>query len=109
MMQGTRLDAVAKAVVEVLDGPRRNSALCRQVVQLLAQGRPVSPLHLAGVLHRTADEVTAELSTHPELEYDANGNIVSVCSPGAPWGRLPIHSSFSYQRIFFRDVRRPEG
>ncbi len=76
MMQGTRLDAVAKAVVEALDGPQRNSALCRQVVQQLAQGRPVSPLHLAGVLHRTADEVTAELSTHPELEYDANGNIV---------------------------------
>src|SRR5205807_2045394 len=49
-----QLDAAAKAVVEALDGPQRNTALCRQVVQLLAQGRPVSPLHLAGALHRTA-------------------------------------------------------
>ncbi len=75
-MQGTQLDAVAKAVVEALDGPQRNTALCRQVVQLLAEGQPVSSLHLTGVLHRTIDEVRAELSTHPELEYDANGNIV---------------------------------
>ncbi len=76
MMQGTHLDAVAKAVVEALDGPQRNTALCRQVVRLLAQERPVSPQHLAGALHWTADEVRAELRTHPELEYDANGNIV---------------------------------
>src|SRR5438445_705656 len=76
MMQGTQLDAVAKAVVEALDGPQRNTALCRQVSRLLAQGQPVSPLHLAGVLHRTANEVRAELRTHPEMEYDANGNIV---------------------------------
>jgi hypothetical protein len=75
-MQSAQLDAVAKAVVEALDGPQRNTALCRQVVQLLAQGRPVSPLHLAGALHRTTDEVRAELRAHPELEYDANSNIV---------------------------------
>lgn len=76
MMQSAQLDAVAKAVVEALDGTKRNTALCRQVVQLLAQGQPVSPLHLAGALHRTTDEVRAELRAHPELEYDANGNIV---------------------------------
>jgi len=76
MMQDTRIDTIAKAVVEALDGPQRNTALCRQVVRLLAQGQPVSPHHLAGALHRPVDEVMAELRTHPELEYDANGNIV---------------------------------
>src|SRR5260370_7426353 len=76
MMQDLQRDALARAVVEALDGPKRNTALCRQVVRLLAQGQPVSPLHLAGALHRTTDEVRAELRAHPELEYDANGNIV---------------------------------
>jgi alkylmercury lyase len=46
------------------------------VVQLLVQGQPVSPLHLAWALLRAADEVRAEQSMHPEIEYDANGNIV---------------------------------
>ncbi len=67
---------IARAVVEALDGPQRNTALCRQVVRLLAEGQPVSPLHLAEALHRAPDEVMAELRAHPELEYDVNGNIV---------------------------------
>lgn len=76
MMQGLQRDALAGAVVEALDGPQRNTALCRQVVRLLAEGQPVSPLHLAEALHRAPDEVMTELRAHPELEYDANGNII---------------------------------
>ncbi len=76
MMQGLQRDALARAVVEALDGPQRNTALCRQLVRLLAEGQPVSPLHLAEALHRAPDEVMAELRAHPELEYDAHGNIV---------------------------------
>src|SRR5260370_8636120 len=76
MMQDLQRDALARAVVEALDGPQRNTALCRQVVRLLAEGQPVSPLHLAEALHRAPDEVMTELRAHPELEYDAHGNII---------------------------------
>ncbi len=76
LMQDTRLQTIAKAVSKRQERYQRNTPLFDQLVQLLAQGRPVAPELLARRLHRELEEVRAILQAHPELEYDARGNLV---------------------------------
>lgn len=75
-MQQTRLEAIAQAVCQRQERYQRNTPLFGQLVQLLVQGQPVAPERLARVLQRERDEVLAILRTHPELEYDSQGNLV---------------------------------
>lgn len=75
-MQNLQLQTIAQAVSERQERYRRNTPLFDQLVRLLVQGRPVAPELLASRLHRELDEVRAILGAHPELEYDAQGNLV---------------------------------
>jgi alkylmercury lyase len=75
-MQDTRLQTIANAVCKRQGRYQRNTHLFDQLVQLLAQGRPVTPELLASRLHRDLEEVRSILRAHPELEYDAQGNLV---------------------------------
>ena len=75
-MQDTRLQAIAKAVCKRQERYQRNTLLFAQLVRLLVQGQPVAPELLARRLHRDLDEVRSILRAHPELEYDARGNLV---------------------------------
>lgn len=76
LMQDTRLQTIAKAVSKRQERYQRNTPLFDQLVQLLAQGRPVAPELLARRLHRKLEEVCSILQAHPELEYDEYGNLV---------------------------------
>jgi alkylmercury lyase len=76
LMQETQLQTIAKAVIQRQGRYQRNTHLFDQLVQLLAQGRPVAPELLARRLNRELEEVRAVLQAHPELEYDAQGNLV---------------------------------
>ncbi len=75
-MQNTRLQTIANAVIQRQGRYQRNTHLFDLLVQLLVQGRPVTPELLASRLHRDRDEVRTVLQAHPELEYDAQGNLV---------------------------------
>ena len=75
-MQDIRLQTIAKAVSKRQERYRRNTLLFDQLVQLLVQGRPVAPELLARQLHRDLEEVRSILQAHPELEYDAQGNLI---------------------------------
>jgi alkylmercury lyase len=76
MMQQTQLEAIAQAVCKRQERYQRTTHLFDQLVQLLVQGRPVAPELLARRLHRNLGEVRSILRAHPELEYDAHGNLV---------------------------------
>ena len=75
-MQDIRLQTIAKAVRKRQERYQRNTLLFEQLARLLVQGRSVAPELLARRLHRELDEVRAILGAHPELEYDAQGNLV---------------------------------
>ncbi len=75
-MQDTQLQAIAQAVRKRQNRYQRNTLLFGQLVQLLVQGHPVAPELLARILHRDLDEMHSILQAHPELEYDAQGNLV---------------------------------
>jgi alkylmercury lyase len=75
-MRYTNLEALAQAIVARQERYQRRTPLFDQLVQLLAQGRPVAPDRLASALQRPLDETLAILREHPELEYDAHGDIV---------------------------------
>jgi alkylmercury lyase len=75
-MQDTQLQTIAKAVVQRQERYQRNTHLFDQLVQLLVQGRPVAPELLASRLNRELEEMRTILQAHPELEYDAQGNLV---------------------------------
>ena len=75
-MQDIRLQTIAKAVVQRQERYQRTSLLFDQLVRLLVQGQPVAPELLVRLLHRDLDEVRSILRAHPELEYDAQGNLV---------------------------------
>ncbi len=75
-MQDTQLQAIAQAIIQRQERYQRNTLLFDQLVQLLVQGYPVAPELPAGRLHREPSEVRSVLQAHPELEYDAQGNLV---------------------------------
>lgn len=75
-MQHTQLEVIAGALVQALDCRQSMTPLRRALVQLLAQGQPITPVQLAVALHLPLDEVIAALRELPELEYDEHGNIV---------------------------------
>ncbi len=75
-MQHTRLQAIAQAVCKRQERYQRTTLLFDQLARLLVQGLPIAPELLARRLHRELDEVRSILRAHPELEYDAQGNLV---------------------------------
>jgi hypothetical protein len=75
-MQYTRLETLARAVVQRQDRYQRKTLLFDQLIQLLVQGHPVAPELLARALHRELKEVLSILRARPELEYDEHGNLV---------------------------------
>jgi len=75
-MQDTRLQTLAKAGRKSQDRYQRTTSLFDQLVQLLVRGHPGASKLFARRLHRVLDEVLAILRAHPELEYDAHGNLV---------------------------------
>ncbi len=75
-MQDERLQTIAKAIRKRQDRYQRTTLLFDQLAQLLVQGRPVAPELLARRLHCDLEEVRSILRAHPELEYDAQGNLV---------------------------------
>jgi alkylmercury lyase len=75
-MSHKRLEGLAQAIVSRQERYQRRTPLFDQVVQLLAQARPVAPDQLASALQRPLDETLAILRQHPELEYNAHGDIV---------------------------------
>jgi len=75
-MPDRRLQTMAQAVSKRQERYRRNTPLFDQLVRLLVQGRVVAPVLLASALHRDLEEVRSILGAHPELEYDAQGNLV---------------------------------
>ncbi len=53
-------------------------ALYRELILLLAEGRPVSPEHVASVLGLAREEALELLRQRPSLEWDEAGNIVGA-------------------------------
>jgi len=53
-------------------------ALYRELIVLLAEGRPVSPERVAGVLGLAREEALEILRQRPSLEWDEAGNIVGA-------------------------------
>src|SRR5712692_1152 len=98
-MQYTRLETLARAVVQRQDRYQRNTLLFDQLIQLLVQGRPVAPELLARVLHRELEEVLSILRAHPELEYDEHGNLVGsglTLVPTAHQFQVEQHTLFAW-------------
>ena len=96
-MQDTQLQTIAKAVRKRQERHQRHTPLFGQLLQLLAQGRPVAPELLARRLHRDLNEVRSVLQAHPELEYDAQGHLV-----GSGLTLVPTAHQFRVeQRILF--------
>ncbi len=53
-------------------------ALYRELILLLAEGQPVSPERVAGVLGLARDDAFDLLSQRPSLEWDETGNVVGA-------------------------------
>jgi alkylmercury lyase len=75
-MRYARIETLAQTIVAGQERYQRHTPLFDQLLQLLALGRPVAPALLASALRRSLDETLAILGAHPELEYDAHGDIV---------------------------------
>ena len=96
-MQDLRLQTIAQVISKRQERYRRNTLLFDQLARLLVQGRPVAPELLASRLHRDLEEVRAILRAHPEVEYDAQGNLV-----GSGLTLVPTAHQFQVgQRILF--------
>ncbi|HEX6383243.1 MAG TPA: organomercurial lyase MerB [Anaerolineae bacterium] len=53
-------------------------ALCRVIIPLLAEGRPVSPEDVATAAGSPLDEITAVINQHMNVEYDEDGRIAGA-------------------------------
>jgi alkylmercury lyase len=53
-------------------------ALFRHLILLLAEGQPISPERIAGLLGRSREEMVAALRQLPSIEWDEAGNIVGA-------------------------------
>ena len=73
-MHPTSLELLARQVADGLRGD--HDAFCRELVRLLASGRPVAREHLATVLQMTAEQVAEVLAGLADIELDPNGNVV---------------------------------
>ncbi len=58
--------------------PPEGYDLHRELILLLAEGKPVSPEQAASALGRSHDEVMAILHQRPSIEWDEAGNIVGA-------------------------------
>ncbi len=87
-MQDTELELLAR---QLADGLRNeHGALCRELVRLLACGRPVTLDRLASVLQVTAEQVAEVLVGLADLEMDPSGHVVG-------WGLTFIPTSHRFR------------
>ncbi len=73
-MHPTSLELLARQLADGLRGD--HDVFCRELVRLLACGRPVTRERLATVLQMTAEQVGEVLAGLADLEVDPSGNIV---------------------------------
>ena len=73
-MHEKELERLARRLAEGLRG--EHDALGREVVRLLASGRPVTPERLATALQMTAEQVAGVLGGFTDLKVDQGGNIL---------------------------------
>jgi alkylmercury lyase len=73
-MHYKELELLARQLAEGLRG--EHDAFCRELVRILACGRPVTRGHLASVLQMTAEQVAEVLAGLADLEVDQSGNVV---------------------------------
>src|SRR6266700_3492658 len=86
-MHPTSLELLARQVADGLRGD--HDAFCRELVRLLASGRPVAREHLATVLQMTAEQIAEVLAGLADLEVDPSGNVVG-------WGLTFIPTSHRF-------------
>jgi alkylmercury lyase len=73
-MHETELELLARHLAEGLRGD--HDVICRELVRLLAHGRPVTPERLASAVQMTAEQVTEVLVGLADLEVDPRGHVV---------------------------------
>src|SRR5215471_15418127 len=73
-MHETELELLARHLAEGLRGD--HDVICRELVRLLAHGRPVKPEPLASALQMPAEQVGEMLAGLTDLEVDLSGNVV---------------------------------
>ena len=73
-MHPTSLELLARQLAEGLRGD--HDVICRELVRLLAHGRPVTPERLASAVQMTAEQVAEALVGLADLEVDPRGPVV---------------------------------
>ncbi len=73
-MHSTSLELLARQLAEGLRGD--HDIICRELVRLLARGRPVTPERLASAVQMTAEQVGEVLAGLTDLEVDPSSNVV---------------------------------
>lgn len=87
-MDRSSLETLARAFADRLPGTHERLFL--PLIQLLAQGHPVSPEQLATAVQMRREEVLESLAHLPDTEFDENGNIVG-------WGLTLIPTPHQFQ------------
>lgn len=59
-------------------GGAEGYALFRHLILLLAEGQPVPPERIAGVLERSPEEIATKLRQLSSIEFDERGNVVGA-------------------------------
>jgi alkylmercury lyase len=73
-MHEKELELLARQLAEGLRSD--HDVICRELVRLLAHGRPVTPERLASAVQMTAEQVEEVLAGLTDLEVDPRGNVV---------------------------------
>ena len=73
-MHPTSLELLARQLAEGLRGD--HDVICRELVRLLAHGRPVTPERLASAVQMTSEQVAEVLASLTDLETDPSGHVV---------------------------------
>ena len=73
-MHEKELERLARQLAEGLRGD--HDVICRELVRLLAHGRPVTPERLANAVQMTVEQVGEVLAGLADLEVDPSGNVV---------------------------------
>ncbi|SRR6266487_7001014 len=87
-MHEKELELLARQLADGLRG--EHDAFCRELVQLLARGHPVTRERLATVLQVTAEQVAEVLASLADLEVDHSGHVVG-------WGLTFIPTSQGFR------------
>ena len=73
-MQQPLLDTIVASLVKPRHREQRD--LARAILEQVAQGKPVEKSQLSAALHLSLEELEQRLVRLPDLEYDAQGNLV---------------------------------